>query len=231
MKILVLVAMEKELSLLLNIMRNKEKKCISNLTYNEGVIADKEIVAAKCGIGKVNSAINTLRLIQIVKPDMVINTGVAGGVDGELKVGTVLIADEVAYHDVWCGPGTEYGAADGFPCKMKPSASLLSVAKELYKDREDVKFGLICSGDKFLHHKDEVVEIKRNFDDAKAVDMESASIMQTAISEGLPAAIIRVMSDTPGCGDNVSQYENFWDKAPEKTFECLVAIIDSLDHE
>ncbi len=228
MKILVLVAMDKELNLLLNVMPDCCKREEKNLTYYVGKIADKEIVAAKCGIGKVNSALNTLRLIQIVKPDLVINTGVAGGVDGDLKVGTILIADSVAYHDVWCGPGTEYGAADGYTSKFIPSEKVLSLAKKEFKDREDVKYGLICSGDKFIHQAEEVEEIKGKFNEAKAVDMESASIMHTSASEGVPSAIIRVMSDTPGKGDNVSQYENFWGKAPEKTFDCLVTLIKAL---
>lgn len=228
MKILVLVAMDKELNLLLNVMPDNKEIRLDNLKFYVGRIAGREIVAAKCGIGKVNSALNTLRLIQIVKPDIIINTGVAGGVDGELKVGTILIADAVAYHDVWCGPGTEYGAADGYAVKFIPSERILDLAKNEFGDREDVKFGLICSGDKFIHQEDEVEEIKNKFKDAKAVDMESASIMQTAASEGIPAAIIRVMSDTPGKGDNVSQYENFWGKAPEKTFDCLVTLIKAM---
>lgn len=228
MKILILVAMDKELNLLLNIMPDHKKLTNCNINYYEGKIGKHLVFAAKCGIGKVNSALNTLRLIREINPDLVINTGVAGGVDGELKIASVLIPDKIAYHDVWCGPGTKYGAADGYDVYFSPDKHVLEIAKNIFKNDAEVKFGLICSGDKFIHTQEEVLEIKNNFPDSKAVDMESASISQTATSESVPFAVIRVMSDTPGKGENISQYNNFWEKAPEKTFNCLVKLLNNL---
>ncbi len=228
MKIAILVAMDKELALLLNTMQDYKEINIENKKYFKGTVKDKEIIVGKCGIGKVNSALNTYQLIQDEHPDIVINTGVAGGVDGALKVGSILIADAVCYHDVWCGPGTAYGAPDGFPQIMKPMDSIIEIGHKLYDDDNNVHFGKICSGDKFIHLKDEVDLIKSIFPDSCAVDMESASIAQTCIKCNVPFSIIRVMSDTPGASENISQYEDFWNKAPEKTFECLYEIIQIL---
>ncbi len=229
MKIAILVAMDKELDLLLNQMPDRTEIHIDETVYYSGKIGSNSIIAGKCGIGKVNSALNTYRLIRDQKPDLVINSGVAGGVDGSLNVGSILIADRVAYHDVWCGPGTEYGAADGFPQKFSPSPEVLEIGKQIFKNNDDVKFGLICSGDKFIHQAEEVIEIKNSFPDALAVDMESASIAQTCTKCGVPFAIVRVMSDTPGATENVSQYMDFWSNAPEKTFECVEHIISKLN--
>lgn len=228
MKIAILVAMDKELNLLLNIMPEKKELKIGNRAYYIGNIDNKSVVVGKCGIGKVNSALSTYKLIENQAPDIVINSGVAGGVDGSLGIGSILIADAVTYNDVWCGPGTEYGAADGFPKILEPSQNVISVGKSLFKDNRNVHFGLIASGDKFIHTKEEVDEIKKHFPDALAVDMESASIAQTCTESGVPFAIIRVMSDTPGAEENISQYTNFWGKAPEKTFGCLSELISHL---
>lgn len=228
MKILILAAMDKELNLLLNVMPQYNEIKNDSTTFYTGMIGNHLVYVAKCGIGKVNSALNTLRLIKEIKPELIINTGVAGGVDGELKIASVLIPDKVAYHDVWCGPGTEYGAADGYEVYLRPDKHVLDVSKMIFESDNDVKFGLICSGDKFIHTAEEVAEIKSKFPDSKAVDMESASISQTAVSEGIPFAIIRVMSDTPGKGENISQYKNFWGTAPEKTFNCLVKLLNNL---
>lgn len=228
MKIAILVAMEKELKLLLNQMPEREEIRIGENRYHIGKIGGKEIIAGKCGIGKVNSALNTYQLICDRKPDMVINSGVAGGVDGSLGIGSVLIANGVAYHDVWCGPGTEYGAADGFPRIFTPDERIIEIGRSAFSGNGDVKFGLICSGDKFIYQKQEVDEIKNKFPDALAVDMESASIAQTCTRCGIPFAIVRVMSDTPGAAENVSQYEDFWNKAPEKTFDCVSLLISEL---
>lgn len=217
--------MDKEMKLLLNVMPQYKEVKSDKVAYYNGEIAGHDVYAAKCGIGKVNSALNTLRLIEDINPDLVINSGVAGGVDGELKVASVLIPDKIAYHDVWCGPGTKYGAADGYDVYLKPDQKILDVAKKIFQDDTDVRFGLICSGDQFIHTVEQVETIKNNFPEAKAVDMESASISQTAASEGVPFAVIRVMSDTPGQEENISQYNDFWGKAPEKTFYCLVKLL------
>lgn len=228
MKIAILVAMDKELNLLLNIIPEREEIEVGGNIYYKGMLHGHEIVTGKCGIGKVNAALNTYLIISNVHPDLVINSGVAGGVDGSLGIGSILIADSVAYHDVWCGPGTEYGAADGFPQFLIPEKRVLEIAESIFNNDNNIKFGLICSGDKFIHKKEEVDIIKHSFEKALAVDMESAAIAQTCVKCGIPFAIIRVMSDTPGSGENVSQYINFWSDAPQKTFDCIASLLKSL---
>lgn len=225
MRIAILAAMDKELSLLLSIMPGYEEIEIEGRKYYRGNIGGKEIVAGKCGIGKVNAALNTYRLIEAVRPDLVINSGVAGGASSEIHIGDVLIADKVAYHDVWCGPGTEYGAADGFQQYFYPSKEIIENCRA---EEDKAVFGLICSGDKFISRAEEVKEIRSHFADVLAVDMESASIAQTCEICNVPFLIVRVMSDTPGEGDNISQYKDFWGDAPKKTFACVERIIKSL---
>lgn len=227
MRIAILVAMDKELSLLLHAMPEYKEEKIGENIYYRGEIGGKEVVAGKCGIGKVNSAIRTAALLREVKPDLVLNSGVAGGADASMSVGSVLIADKVAYHDVWCGPGTEYGAADGMPVYLMPDPESLDEAKRIFSDTDGIRYGLICSGDKFIHLAEEVKEIKGHFPEALAVDMESASIGQTCTMAGVPFLIVRVMSDTPGSGDNLSQYKNFWGEAPSKTFDCVRRLIEN----
>lgn len=227
MKIAILAAMDKELQLLLAQMDNVTEVEDEGLRVFRGTIGSHTIAAAKCGIGKVNSAISTYRLIRNEQPDIVINSGVAGGADTSMEIGTVLVPTEVSYHDVWCGPGTEYGAADGFPCRMVPDSRVTDAARRLFGADPSVRFGLICSGDKFISTPEEIEEIKRHFPDALACDMESAAIAQTCGMLGVPFAILRVVSDTPGSGHNIDQYQDFWTKAPERTFAALREVITS----
>ncbi len=67
------------------------------------------------------------------------------------------------------------------------------------------------------------------YPDALACDMESASIAQACNDCGVPFAVVRVVSDTPGQADNISQYQNFWTEAPEKTFKSVKAIIENIE--
>lgn len=225
MKIAILAAMDKELQLVKSLLNESEETNIKNLTVYQGKIGTHDIYLSKCGIGKVNSALNTYRIIEGLAPQLVINTGVAGGAG--LPVGSLLIADRVAYDDVWCGPSTEYGQADGCPLFFTPAPNVIKLATTLFKDA-NYHYGLICSGDKFISSAEEIAFIRSHFPDVSAVDMESASIAQTCYLTSTPFNIIRVVSDTPGEGENLAQYENFWTDAPQKTFTALKTIIENL---
>ena len=207
MKILILAAMDKELQLIKNILENSEEININGISLEHGQIKTQEIYAGKCGIGKVNAA------------------GVAGGAG--IPIGSVLVADRVAYDDVWCGPGTNYGEADGFPLFFIPSHDIIDLAKKVAKDNS-VKFGLICSGDKFISTHEEIQFIRSHFPDVLAVDMESAAIAQVCYLSSTPFNIVRVVSDTPGEGENITQYKNFWNEAPQKTFGLVKELIENL---
>lgn len=224
MKIAIIVAMDKELEFLLPLISDKRNVKCDGMDIVEGRMGRHDVAVMKCGIGKVNAAISTSELVDMYHPDILINTGVAGGADSSMNVLDVFVADGVAYHDVWCGPDTIHGQAYGCPLIFKPS-----VPKELMaKLPESVKVGLICSGDKFITTEDEIKEIKSHFSEALAVDMESAAIAHVCDRKKVPFMVIRVVSDTPGQAENISQYENFWTDAPTRTFDALSSIIKSL---
>lgn len=225
MRILLLAAMDKEINLLLDTLQNPEDLKTDNQVAWLGKIGNHGVLISKCGIGKINSGISTFNMINQFHPDLVINSGVAGGAG--VPIGTLLIADRVAYHDVWCGPGTIYGQADGFPLYMLPSPKILNLCDSIDFSYEITK-GLICSGDKFISTPEEIKFIKSKFPDVKAVDMESASIAQVCNMYGIPFAVVRVVSDTPGEGENISQYKDFWKSAPSKTFMVLTEILKNL---
>ena len=223
MKIGVIVAMDKELSLLMPLLENPVHTSVNGFTFHCGTIGQSSIIAMKCGIGKVNAAMGTMTLIDQFSPELIINTGVAGGTGGNAGVLDIVVGTRIAYHDVWCGPGTEPGQADGFPRLMESDAALLSAARDVLAD--DCTFGLICTGDVFVASHEEIIAIRKKFPDVKAVDMESAAIAQTCIDRRVKWAILRVVSDTPGEGENLSQYQNFWTDAPAATFEAVKRLL------
>ncbi|MDE6379503.1 MAG: 5'-methylthioadenosine/adenosylhomocysteine nucleosidase [Muribaculaceae bacterium] len=227
MKIGLLAAMDKEVALLLPLLEDKREIEFDGHSAHVGRIGANEVCVMKCGIGKVNSALNAYRLIEGFHPDIVINSGVAGGADASMAVGSLLVATEAAYHDVWCGPGTEWGQIDGMPRRFEMSSYILDKCRILPSLKE-ARYGLICSGDRFISRVGEVEFIKSEFPDALACDMESASIAHACRDKGVPFAVVRVVSDTPGQADNISQYKDFWTTAPEKTFHAVRSIIDSL---
>ncbi len=228
MKIAIIAAMRKELDLLLKHMPDHKETEIDGLTVYTGTIGGKDVVACQCGVGKVNSAIRTAKVIESFDPDLVINSGVAGGVDSSMKIGSILVADKVTYHDVWC-PGNEYGAVDGMPVYYNADKHAHEAAMKLAAGSDlEIKSGLICSGDIFVSTPEQVAGIKSHFPDALGCDMESTSIAQTCYLYHTPFIIIRVMSDMPGGGENISEYTSFWDDAPVRTFGIVNQLIADL---
>ncbi|HUN21093.1 MAG: 5'-methylthioadenosine/adenosylhomocysteine nucleosidase [Muribaculaceae bacterium] len=226
MKVGIIVAMGKELNLLLPLIENVEETTVNGFLFHTGRIGGREIVAMQCGIGKVNAAIGTMTMIETFHPSLIINSGVAGGTGNGARILDVVVGTRIAYHDVWCGPGTEWGVAAGCPCYFTcpdwiTALPALTPGKGLYH-------GLICSGDIFVSDPDIVDGIRRHFPDVMAVDMESAAIAQVCHIKGTGFIAIRVISDTPGEADNIAQYENFWDDAPKRTFETVERLLTQL---
>lgn len=230
MKIAIIAAMSKELALLLPMIDDHATVSVNGMTFHTGRIGNHDIIATECGIGKVNAAAGTLTLIETFHPAIVINTGVAGGTGADAGILDVVIADRIGYHDVWCGPGTVTGAADGCPLYFTSDTKALHMMDEIAREEggENIRFGLLCSGDRFISKPEEVAKIKSDFPDALGCDMESAAIAQTCYKAGIPFIIVRVMSDMPGGGDNISEYTNFWGEAPARTFETVSKLIGRL---
>lgn len=215
----IIVAMDKEQSLLLPLLNNVRDFFKDGYTFYLGNIGEKQVSLMKCGIGKVNAALATRAMIENFAPEVILNSGVAGGVGSHAKIMDVVVADAIAYCDVWCGPGTTFGQAADCPLYFE------TLRLQYDFESNNIKKGLICSSDKFISSIEDVRFIKSHFPEVIAVDMESGAIAQTCYLNNTPFMVIRVVSDTPGEDDNISQYENFWEKAPEATFNIIREIL------
>lgn len=215
------------MQLLLPLIENIQTSETEGFTLYSGEISGKSVCAMKCGIGKVNAALGCSAMIRSFEPSLIINTGVAGGTGGVAGVLDVVAATAVGYHDVWCGPGTEPGEAAGCPRLFAGAESVLSLP--ILREDPKVKFGVMASGDVFVDSPELVSHILRLYPEAAGCDMESGALAQTSYRYGVDFACLRVISDTPGqVSDNGAQYESFWVKAPEETFEILKSIIAAL---
>lgn len=196
-------------------------------TFTIGRLGDNTVVLQQCGIGKVNAATGVTNLINQYKPDCVLSTGCAGGIDKVLRVADVVVSSETCYHDVYCGEGVELGQVQGLPQRFKGDERLLKIATSLESDVRVVA-GLICSGDRFVTDREELNVIKSTYSDGLAVDMESAAIAHVCYLYNVPFLSFRVISDTPGADEHFQQYLNFWDTMAEKSFTITRSFLTSL---
>jgi len=223
-KIAIIVALEAEYNLTYNLLQNPET--VSDGLYVRGAIGNNEILLMQSGIGKVNAASRLTTLIHLEHPDLVINSGVAGGLGKGIRQGDIVIGTKYAYHDVWCGSG-DYGQVQGLPSRFPAGVRLEKAARTLTHDH--VRFGLIATGDQFIDHIEQIDAIKRLYPDAEACDMESTAFAQVCHLHNTQFLAFRIISDTPGMEpDNLSQYTNFFAEAPNETFDLLKQLINAI---
>ena len=227
MRIGIITAMSSEHEQLVHLLEQPVHHAAGPFQFIEGKIGDNTMILMQCGIGKVNAAAGTVELIRNFHPDCVISTGVAGGIDTCLNVMDVVACQEVVYHDVWCGEGNEYGQVQGLPATFKGNETLYQTAIHL-TSTTPIHGGLICTGDKFITDRSELDEIKKNFPQGLAVDMESGAIAQTCHLYQTPFLSFRIISDTPGAENHTEQYQNFWGEMANRSFHVTETFLKAL---
>ena len=186
-----------------------------------GTLDGAEIILQQCGIGKVNSAIGAVEMIDCYQPDLVMSTGVAGGADVTLSPLDVVVAAECTYHDAYCGEEVARGQIMGQPARFVSPKALVAKALALsgVVDGIKIRSGLTVSGEWFVDSREKMRQILADFPDAVAVDMESCSIAQTCHIYQTPFISFRIISDVPLKDHKGSQYFDFWNRMAEGSFE------------
>ena len=172
----------------------------------------KTIYLIKSGIGKVNAALKADFAIRN-GADIIVTTGLAGGIDCCLNQGSIVLADKVCYHDVWCGSPNFKGQIQDLPLYYELEDNLKTVFHSLAINK-GFKLGLTVTGDQFLTDVNRLNQIKTDFPEALAVDMESAAIAQTCYLNNVPYISLRIISDVVGKEGQVEEYNNFWQNVP-----------------
>ncbi len=189
-----------------------------------------DIIVRKSGIGKVNAALSAYRLITEDKVSLVINSGCAGGLSSDLKIGDAVIGTCYAYHDVWCGPGNERGQVQGLPPFFEAPLDLIVRLEEKFASKGGVHFGEICTGDAFIESTEDDARVLSVRPNALACDMEAAAIAQTCFLSGVPFLAYKVISDVHcyGADRSWTLYDDFWGRLAHSSFSLLSAIIDNI---
>lgn len=230
MKIAVIGAMEQEVELLRSALQNTTTETIANSEFTTGTYEGKDVVLLKSGIGKVNAAMSTTILLEKYQPDVVINTGSAGGFDTNLKVGDIVISDEVRHHDVDVTAfGYEIGQMAGMPAGYRSDEKLIEVAKQAVTEvgEHPYALGLICSGDVFMSNPVRVEAVRKDFPVMKAVEMEAAAVAQVCYQFGTPFVVIRALSDIAGQESNIS-FDEFLPIAAKHSTQIVLKAITKL---
>ncbi len=195
--------------------------------FTKGIIHGKEIVVVMCGIGKVSAAICTQLMIDKYNPSVIINTGVAGGLDKTLSIGDIAVATNVVQHDI---DTTIFGDPKGYITNL--NLTRIPVEENIYNTLKEsamrfegtnVVLGTIASGDQFISTPYQKNQIIDEFN-AIAVEMEGGSVGHVCYSNDVKFGVIRAISDNAS-GDALMDYESFKIMAAEKTIKIVTDFI------
>lgn len=217
-------AMDIEVDAIIASMTDIEENIISSVKFVRGKLFGKDVVVAKCGIGKVFAAICAQTMILEYAPSVIINTGVAGSLVKGFNVLDVAVASSVVQHDMDTSAiGDPRGLISGInviyiDTDKDVSNALKSAALNV---KCNVKEGIIASGDKFMADAEEKAAINKQFN-AIACEMEGASIGQVCYVNGVPFGILRAISDGDGAE---MDYMTFAPKAAEQSTNIVKEFI------
>lgn len=198
-------AMDIEVENIKTLLSDISEKKISGVNFVLGKFSGKDVVVAKCGVGKVFSALCAEAMILEFSPEMIINVGVAGCLDSTLKIGDIVIADNVCQHDMDTSPlGDPPGLLSdinviNLPADEKILKALLESVSELGLPHS---VGTIASGDQFVSSVEKKEYIISQFG-AKSCEMEGGAIGHVCFVNNVPFGVLRAMSDGADDGANM----------------------------
>ena len=226
----ILGAMSVEINEIKSRIGEKTVETVGGFEFVKGRLGGKEVVAAECGIGKVNAAVCAQTLILTYKPQLVINVGVGGSLDPALRYGDMAIADRVVQHDFDV-------SSLGDPIGLVPTVNriyfdcdpdVVACIKAVVDDMEGVRgmVGTIASGDQFVADAAAKARIVERFG-AISCEMEGGAISHACLLGGVKCAVIRSISDNADEG-STTDYGQFVKLAAARSTEVLCRVMERL---
>lgn len=229
MKVGIIGAMEQEVTLLRDRIENRQTFQRAGCEIYTGQINGVDVALLKSGIGKVSAALGTTLLLEHSKPDVVINTGSAGGLAPTLNVGDIVVSDEVRYHDADVTAfGYEPGQMAGCPAAFLADEKLITLAQAVIAELQlNAVRGLVVSGDAFINGAEPLARIRTTFPKAIAVEMEATAIAHVCHQFAVPFVVVRAISDVADKASHLS-FDEFLSVAAQQSTRMVEAILARL---
>lgn len=221
-------AMQAEVDSLMRAIRDLKVETVSGYEFALGRLGSHEVVIVQCGMGKVNAAVCCQTMLLTYRPEVIINTGVAGSLSPELGILDVAVATDAVQHDY---DTSAIGQPSGeltlngelvthLPCDAAWREKLIDAAKRVGVKAIPAR---IASGDQFISRAEDKRRIVERFG-AMACEMEGGAIAQTCFLAHTPCAILRAISDSTD--DNHSmEFGMFLSRAVENTYNILMEVL------
>jgi len=228
-KLAIMGAMEEEITPLLKNFTDINKVDYANNTYYECKLGNLDVVIAYSKIGKVFSTLTASTMIQKFGCDTLLFSGVAGGVNPELKIGDLIVANQLSQHDLDITAfGHPHGFVPGGSVYVNTDETLKNIALEVAAENEiKIIEGIIATGDQFVADEKRKEFILNTFK-ADALEMEGASVAVVCDALKVPCLILRAISDTADMDAGFS-FEEFLETSAKNSANFLMKVIDKIN--
>ncbi len=224
----IVAAMDTEVKLIKNSFANYQKEVVAGVKIYRAQVGENVCILVRGGIGKANISHATSLLCNKFKPNVVINTGIAGCLD-PLKSSDLLLANVLTYHDVDAQDfGYEQGQVPGMPKYYIADSKYLNDIKKILNDL-NIKYeeGTILSGDSFITNRKMLKFIPTegtNF----GIDMEGASVAQICYLYQIPFVSMRFISDSIDSPNQTLEYQAFEEEAANTSAKICVSVLNKM---
>jgi len=201
-------------------------------TFYKGSHDKHELILVQSGLGKVNAAVVSTLLIEKFECELLLFSGVAGGIDPGIEIGEVIIGESLIQYDYGTLKNRELlpfrpGSIPTGESKNELEYSLDPKIKHKIKlSLPNVRMGIILTGDVFLQCEETQKELFEKYG-AQAIDMEGAAVAQVAEQFGIPAIVVRCLSDLAGA-DSQKLSSKFLNMAAKRSFNTAQRILKIL---
>jgi len=216
----IITAMKVESEKVLSAMENVRDEKVCAFEFHVGTLCGRDVVLCISGVGKVNAAACTQALIMRYSPSLIINIGVAGSASPLLGVGDFAVGEACFQFDVDTSPigDPKYMISGINKIYIESSADTVKraveVAKRKFPERKVIS-GKIGSSDKFIGGENAYLRDVASEAGAVCVDMESGSIAQVALVNGIEFLAVRTISDSAD-GDAPASFSDFCEESARR---------------
>ena len=225
MKIGLLIAIKRELAAFLQSGEEISEETVAGKTVYRTRMEGHEIYAVQSGCGEIDAAAATMLLIVRYGCGLVLNFGVSGALEEDLKVEDLFAVEKVWHYDFDVTPFADFvkiGQYEEYPDEFIPlDAELVKLVTERISGVRKIT---AASGDKFVEDRAEKLRLRAK--GCGICEMEAAAIARTCERNGARCLSIKCISDT--FDGNGEDFERNVKRSADKAFGVIREVLKAL---
>ncbi len=194
MKIGMLIAVERELEAFLASGEERTEETVAGRTVYKTRMEGHDIFAVQSGCGEIDASSATMLLIVRYGCELIVNFGVAGALDADLKVEDLFVAEKAWHYDFDVTPFSDcvkVGQYEEYPDEFIPlDAGMVNLVTERIPGIRRIT---AASGDKFVEDRAEKLRLRES--GCGICEMELAGIARVCERSHVKCLSIKCISD------------------------------------